>query len=380
MSWAVLGSRLLDTHKTWLATKRLPSQRWAPHNCCSCLFFASLRLCVRFSLSGALCLCVRFRCPVKTQETPTEQDAAVAVRSRLGLEPIEVRRLLTGLCHFVFAVETSAGPKAVVRIATPATRHLLQGGVYWNDWLRPIGIPLPAMLAVGLQPSEIRFPFVILEHLPGVDLHAIYQDLSSDDKFQIVSEIARIQKKVSALPEAGGFGFATSYNVPPRYSTWGAVLAAILGEADQRMNLPDHPGRTYLHETSRILEQHKAYFAAVKPVPFLDDTTTKNVLISQGRLSGIVDVDQVCFGDLLLPIGLTQMALLAGQCDLDYTEHWMSILRLTEPQRAVVNTYTALFCVVFMSELGQCFNRSETPDFDLEKFSQLESTFKGLMN
>ena len=38
---------------------------------------------------------------------------------------------------------------------------------------------------------------------------------------------------------------------------------------------------------------------AVPPLPFLDDLTTKNVLVDGGRLSGVVDVDVVCFGDPL---------------------------------------------------------------------------------
>ncbi len=40
-------------------------------------------------------------------DTPTAKDAAIVVRSRLGLEPAEIRRFLTGLCHHVFSVTTS---------------------------------------------------------------------------------------------------------------------------------------------------------------------------------------------------------------------------------------------------------------------------------
>jgi len=108
---------------------------------------------------------------------PSNEDAGNAVRSRLGLEPREVWRFKTGLCHFVFAVETSAGQTVVVRIATPATQRLLEGGVYWNNLLRPIGVPLPRMLATGIEPSEIQFPFVLLEWLPGSDLCEVYRTL-----------------------------------------------------------------------------------------------------------------------------------------------------------------------------------------------------------
>jgi len=72
-------------------------------------------------------------------DTPSPKDAAIIVRSRLGLEPAEVRRFLTGLCHYVYSVTTSDRQKFVARIATPSTKRLLAGGIYWNELLRPMG-------------------------------------------------------------------------------------------------------------------------------------------------------------------------------------------------------------------------------------------------
>ena len=152
-------------------------------------------------------------------KTPSVRDAADVIRSRLGLEPVETQRFPTGLCHHVFSVTASDQQKCVVRIATPKTKRLLAGGVYWNEFLRPIGVPLPRIVATGLEPSEIEFPFVVLEQLPGTDLSQIYLTLTSAEKLEIVSEVVRIREKVSALPEAGGFGFAYSYEEPPAYRT-----------------------------------------------------------------------------------------------------------------------------------------------------------------
>jgi hypothetical protein len=137
----------------------------------------------------------------------------------------------------------------------------------------------------------------------------------------------------------------------------------------------DHPGSSYVKRASQILGRYETYFAAVRPVPFLDDTTTKNVLVEQGRLTGVVDVDQLCFGDSLLTIGLTQTSLLAKGFDIDYVGHWMNLLEFDKQQRQVVDAYTVLFCVDFMSELGQRFNKEKQPEIDLEQFTRLESIF-----
>ena len=73
------------------------------------------------------------------------------------------------------------------------------------------------------------------------------------------------------------------------------------------------------------------------------------------------------------------MALLADRRDVDYVEQWMNLLNLSKQQRRIVEVYTLLFCVDFMSELGQRFNKEEQPEIDLEKFDLLRSVFKMLM-
>ncbi|HYZ73326.1 MAG TPA: hypothetical protein VE641_09630 [Chthoniobacterales bacterium] len=62
-------------------------------------------------------------------DTPSPKDAAIVVRSTMNVEPAEVRRFLTGLCHHVFSVTTSDREKFVVRIATLSTKRLLAGGI-----------------------------------------------------------------------------------------------------------------------------------------------------------------------------------------------------------------------------------------------------------
>src|SRR5262249_43979250 len=77
------------------------------------------------------------------------------------------------------------------------------------------------------------------------------------------------------------------------------------------------------------------------------------------RLSGIVDVDDLCFGDPLLLVALIRMALLAHARAATYFDCWVEILRPDAEQRAAIDLYTLQFCLDFMSELGTRFNRTE---------------------
>jgi hypothetical protein len=84
------------------------------------------------------------------------------------------------------------------------------------------------------------------------------------------------------------------------------------------------------------------------------------------------------FRGSLLTVGLTQTALLANGLDIDYVQHWMNLLRLNKQLRQVVDAYSLLFCVVFMSELGQRFNKESQPEIDVEKFARIKSIFEKL--
>ena len=105
----------------------------------------------------------------------------------------------------------------------------------------------------------------------------------------------------------------------------------------------------------------ETYFSAVRRIAFLDDITVKNVLIHARKLSGIVDVDVACYGDSLLTLGLTRMALLERGWDLEYVDSWAGELDLSSEQRQALRLYTALYCVDFLSEIGQEFNSNRAP-------------------
>ncbi|GJM42549.1 MAG: hypothetical protein DHS20C20_28310 [Ardenticatenaceae bacterium] len=127
------------------------------------------------------------------------------------------------------------------------------------------------------------------------------------------------------------------------------------------------------------VEAHRLYFEQIKPVPFLDDTTTKNVMVHNGKLSGIVDVDEVCFGDPLLTVALTRMSLLQGQHELNYIEYWKSFIEPDLNQEAALDIYTAMYCVIFMGEIGQKFNKDSPSPVDPDRIRLYEQILDELL-
>jgi hypothetical protein len=309
---------------------------------------------------------------------PCERDAETVVRRVLGVSVRSVTRFPTGICHYVYDIVADDGRRVVVRLAGPGTRDILSGGVYWHSRLRAVGAPLPALLDWRDDPDD-DISYMLLERLPSHDLCFAYADITLSNKRALAAEIVAVQRRVATLPSASGFGFARSYADQALRPTWLDVVLADLERSRRRIAEADLVDAHHVDRVHDRVDAIAAYLLAVEPLPFLDDTTTKNVLIHHGSLSGIVDTDCVCFGDPLFALALTTMALLAGGHDTDYTDAWRALLDLRPEQACALDVYTAVFCANFLSELGQQFNRDEPAPVDAAYQQRLEDILDQLL-
>jgi Ser/Thr protein kinase RdoA (MazF antagonist) len=310
---------------------------------------------------------------------PSEADAAQLVAALLHAQPIQITRFRTGLAHYVYDVATTDRHHLVVRMAA-ASADSLNGAVYWSERLRPLNVPLPAILGDDRRATITPFPALILEWLPGSDLGYVYHLLSTAQKAALAAEIVRIQRQVGALPPGPGYGYATSYGDQGLLPTWADVVEWSLARSHAQIREIGYVDPAHVERVRMLARQFSAYFARVPPQPFLDDTTTKNVLIHNGQLSGIVDVDYICFGDPLFTVALTQMALLSMGADLAYTDAWCDLLALNDEQRAALQLYTCVFCVDFLSEVGHAANHNAPATIDEQRVTHLFGILQTLLH
>ena len=309
---------------------------------------------------------------------PTEQDAVAVVERCLGVGVRRIERFAIGWGNHVYDVVTTDGRCVVVRLNGGWTDFA--PAVAWHELLAPRGVPLPRLLGHEARSSGLRFPYMLMERLPGRDLIYEYPDLSSAQKRDLAREIVRIQGIVGELPPGPGFGYAESYEDPPVHAAWVDVLREDLERSRARLRETGVAPVHHVDRVERALTPFAAHFAAVEPRPFLDDITTKNVIVHRGRLSGIVDVDEICFGDPLLTVALTRMSLLKRRLDADYVDCLAAELGLDDERQAVLTVYTALFCVNFLGELGQRFNRDEPVAFDAAEVDYLLGVLDRLLS
>ncbi len=300
---------------------------------------------------------------IELSDRPTESQAHEIVFGYLGHKKFSLKRFPTGLCHYVYEVMPLGQEPFVLRMGYSATRGHIAGSVYWTEQLSPLGIPIPKILHKDLLGL---YPYTILNRIPGQDLGYVYSSLKPKQKQLLAREISHWQVEVGKLPLGNGYGFGFSPSDPRLKSSWPEVIDSQIKRARNWILSNNICNVSHVDRVETEAHLLKSYLEAVQARPFLHDTTTKNVLISKQRLSGIVDIDDVCFGDSLFVIGLTNMALLANGQDTDYITYWCEAQQVSGIQVKALNFYTALFCVTFMGEIGQRFNR-ETVDVDMNQ-------------
>lgn len=311
--------------------------------------------------------------------TCTERDAQKICLECFHSGASSVTRLTTGICNYVFDVSVD-GKRCVIRMSDRP--ESLQGSINWLKRLSGMGLPIPDLLYAdtGFSP-----PYIVISRLEGSDLGAVYGSLTGAEKRGICREVVRAQRILATLPPAAGYGYLRSYDDHEGMrASWGEVVLSHLHRSAGRIadNGIFDPG--YSARVEELLPGYGGYFESIRPLPFFDDATTKNVLVDKGVFTGIVDLDCICFGDRLYTIALTRMSLLEAGQDLEYIDFWMEEESLDQVQRAVLDLYTLLYCLDFMGEKGMRFNRDSAaavPErlvrLDIELFESLYGTVRG---
>lgn len=301
-----------------------------------------------------------------------ENEAKQIFKSFYQDDVEQIERLTTGQVHFVFKVASNK-QTCVVRIAKDG--KTLKGALYCSEKLKPLGLPTANIFHADL---EARYPYLILEYIQGKDLGVVYSTLTEGQRKELAQQIVSIQNLVHTLPEGIGYGWSFGNGIYP-YRSWIELIYDDLEKSKEKINKAKIADDTIVDIVKKKLAPYDSYFSGVRSIPFLDDTTVKNVLIDNGSLAGIVDVDCICYGDPLFTPALTKMGILSDtpKENTDYINYWCDELQLSPFQRTIIDVYTTIFCVGFISNIGQTFN-DDKPFGDRDDVAHLKNILSEL--
>ncbi|MEM8596987.1 MAG: hypothetical protein AAGF76_11015 [Pseudomonadota bacterium] len=286
-----------------------------------------------------------------------EKEAITLACARLGPKA-SVRRFTHGSQHFVWEATAPGHSPEVLRLTRASDRALAAAALGWSARLRPLGLPLPRVLAADIRPHK-PFAWIALERLPGSDLGDEIAALPRERLDDLAAVLVEHQNRLDALPDGAGYGFALSEQGPFRQAHWREVVEAELTRARQRIHAGRAVDEALVERAARAVSLARDTLL-LPPRPFLHDITTKNVITVNGHLSGIVDVDELCYGDVFYLPGLIGAILTAYDLPEDYLDAWLWHLGADAAARRRVALYRSVHALGLLSEIGQRFNR-ETP-------------------
>ena len=292
-------------------------------------------------------------------ETPDIETAKMVAASLLGETIVNINRLTTGGKNFVFALSTT-NHSYVIRMTTKECQNTYLASIYWQNKLLPLGVPLAKFIATDLEGRFSSFPTLLMQRIPGDDLCNVYKNLSIATKQGLAQQIVSIHTKTAALPLGSSYGFANSYEQTTKYKSWYDFLLARLDLCRESLKkttafIPDT--MTKILDIAYAL---KSDLLLIMPRAFMWDTSERNVIIDHDKISAIVDVDDMCFGDPLFVLGLTYSALEANSCDTIYPDAWSSLLSLDHKSQIRLQFYRLFYIVWFMRHYADIISDNGT--------------------
>jgi len=253
--------------------------------------------------------------------------------------PKKMERCAVGIGNYVYIVQCD-DVKYVFRCS--AENNAYADTVYWLNKLSALDIPIPRILSCG---KYEEYEYIILNYLEGKDIGLVYHELNKSEKKKIAKGVIEIQRRVSQLPLE---------DIDATWS-WETFIDEMLDRADMRIRQNGYFDNEKVEKLRKQKTCLAEYFCSVKPIAYLDDISTKNLLIHNGQLSGVIDIDWMGVGDNLTFIAMTYIALLNMNCETDYVDYLLEERNCNAMEKKAFLFYSLLFCVDFMGERGMQF-------------------------
>lgn len=273
------------------------------------------------------------------------RDAMIIFENNTKKKAIQIERCGVGIANYVFIVSTAA-EHFILRCSKNEDAY--KDTVYWLNKLSAYEIPVPTVLSEGKYKD---YSFLILSYILGDDIGKVYYKLNDSEKKQIAKEVVAIQRKVSRI--------AVSTDAEWNWNC--CFVDEMLNRAEERIKRKHFFDINKIGIIRKLQQEVQEYLDKVQPTPYLDDISTKNLLIYEGKVSGVIDIDWMGFGDMLTFVAMTKVALLNMNLDTKYIDYLLEEIRPNKIAYKAFVFYCLIFCVDFMGERGMQFLDKKIP-------------------
>lgn len=302
-------------------------------------------------------------------------DAVARITQKeFNASPEKITRMTNGICNDVYLVKL--GEREVVIRLKAEARYML-GSSKHIPVFRQKGIRVPDILAEDYTCSFVPFAYQVQSKIEGRDIGEVIATLSDSELEAIGGEIANIFRQIGTAPNNGKFGvlWGDDKDLVDSWADEVARVTKVVKGWGQRTGVLDD-------ELSGILEglnrDYRQYFDRVRPYTYYGDICAKNVMVYEGRFSGLVDLDAIAQGDPLEAIGRIKASWYGTHHGMVYTDAVMDALKLTGEQRKIVTMYAVLNRAFWTLENGVRFNQNTSGRVDQARLREDKAAVRAL--
>ena len=270
-----------------------------------------------------------------TDQKTTMTDIIKEICDKHKITITNIQRLTVGQGNYVFLI-ISDKDRFVIRLS----QNSYEESIRLLNLITSVGVNVPKTIYSG---QYNNYNYMICSFIEGKDIGLVYDKLTDEEKRTIAKEVIAIQNKVSNISPFGQCSMLDWVN-------------HLLERSRHRIKANGYFDTAKVDEIEKLTPLFEPYFLSLSPVVYLDDISTKNLMIHEGHVSGVVDIDWLECGDPLTFVSLTNVALLDMGYDTDYVKYLLYELNINELEYKVFHFYSLLYCVDFMGERGSTFN------------------------
>lgn len=291
-------------------------------------------------------------------------------------EPLKITKKTVGICNEVFEIEFE-NESHILRMNEE--KKYLYGTHKFLPIFQKLQITTPKIIVDDYSKTQFPFCYQILSKIEGQDLGVVIHDLNENNLKSIASEISAIFDKFKSLPLKNTFGEITGLD-EEKYNS----LTEIIDNQKKTILERNEKTKVIDQETidimNNLINTYQNYFLQVKPRLYYDDICSKNVMIHDGKFSGLVDLDFLMKGDYLEAIGRIIASWYGKKHEEIYINEIIKLQKLDEYDQKIVKMYAILNLIYWTSEEGIKFNSNSTGVINWENVENKKKQIVGLYN
>jgi aminoglycoside phosphotransferase (APT) family kinase protein len=293
-----------------------------------------------------------------------ESMIELIIMSHFRQKPSAVKRIALGICNEVYDV--SLQDKNVI-VRMNAVDKFLMGSRDHIPQLTALSIPVPTILFEDYSKTQIPLSYQIQNKIEGQDLSVVIESLSDRQLKAIAKKITSIFTKVNTISASKQFGVIWGNGDNDLSDTWTERMNLWIEQAKKQGKHTNILDKDMTILANNLFAEYKPYFDTVKPVTYIGDISSKNVMIHQGEFNGLVDLDGLTQGDPLEAIGRIKLSWYGTHHGNVYTNAVMDNLGLNAKQRKLVLMYALLNQFAWTCDNGIQSNQNTNAVVDKEK-------------